>query len=77
MAQGFAHRFGRDFHKTESPVADRSSLRTFLAVATARGHIICQLDVTAAYLHSNIDVEGIFMRVPTGLNVLASHSCRL
>ena len=77
VAKGFAQRAGRDYYLTESPVADRSSLRTFVAVAAARGHIIRQLDVTAAYLHGDIDVAGIFMRVPEGLNVPVGHACRL
>ena len=77
VAQGFSQRLGRDYNLTESPVADRSALRTFLAIAAARGHVVRQLDVTAAYLHGGIDIEGIFMRVPTGLNVPAGHACRL
>ena len=77
VAQGFGQVPGRDFTHTESPVADRATLRVVLAISAARGNLIHQLDVTTAYLHGQIDTPNIFMRVPVGLNVPPGHALRL
>ena len=77
VAQGFLQRLGRDYHLTESPVADRTSIRIFLAVAAARGSIVHQLDVTKAYLHGEIDLPNLFMRAPPGVKLAEGYALHL
>jgi len=54
-----------DFTKTFSPVANLSSVRTFLAVVVARSWELHQMDVHNAFLHGDLEEE-VYMRLPPG-----------
>jgi len=69
VAQGFSQRLGVDFHETYAPVARMESFRVIITLAVELGLKIDQLDVTTAYLNSDIDTE-IYMSVPPFLKTM-------
>jgi Reverse transcriptase (RNA-dependent DNA polymerase) len=54
-----------DYTQTFAPVAQMSSFRTVLALATHNGWAIQQLDVQTAFLQSPVDEE-VYVRQPPG-----------
>ncbi|KMQ88628.1 retrovirus-related pol polyprotein from transposon tnt 1-94 [Lasius niger] len=67
VARGFSQRPGVDFRDTFAPVARLGSFRLLLALSVKFGLTISQLDVTTAYLNSEIDAE-IYMTKPSLLD---------
>lgn len=65
VAQGFSQRPGVDFDETFAPTARWNAVRTILAVAAVEDMHLESVDITAAFLHSDIDSE-IYMRLPDG-----------
>ncbi|KAJ1685788.1 hypothetical protein LUZ63_017178 [Rhynchospora breviuscula] len=68
---------GIDFKETFAPVAKMVSVRTFLAVAVARGWELHQMDVHNAFLHGDLHEE-VYMRLPSGFaSKYPGKMCRL
>lgn len=65
VARGFSQVQGIDFNETFAPVVRYSTLRLLFAIANERDMDINHLDVTTAFLNSNLD-ECIYMEQPCG-----------
>ena len=64
------NRQGEDtFDDVFSPTTRFEALRTFLAVTTHRRMLLCQFDVSAAFLHADIDLDNVFVRPPEAANL--------
>ncbi|TPX44940.1 DNA-directed DNA polymerase, partial [Chytriomyces confervae] len=57
VAKGFTQIQGVDFTDTFAPVAKAQAIRVFLVICNARGWVIQQGDVRAAFLNSNLEEE--------------------
>ena len=66
VAQGFTQRKGTDFHDTFAPVARMTSQRIVIAIAAHRHYSLFTIDISNAYLNSEIDVGSLYMRQPKG-----------
>jgi hypothetical protein len=76
VARGFQQEHGRDYDETFAPVAHMTTIRTLLAVASARHWNISQLDVKNAFLNGELHEE-VYMRPPQGYLVPEGMVCRL
>ena len=63
VAQGFTQIEGEDYFETYAPVSRQESLRALTAFAALNKFHIHQLDIVAAYLHSDLEEE-VYMRQP-------------
>lgn len=63
VARGFQQKEGIDFNDTFAPVSKYSTTRAVLAVATAEGWDIQQLDVKTAFLQGRLE-EQVFVKQP-------------
>jgi hypothetical protein len=76
VAKGFQQIHGIDYDETFSPVANMDSIRLVLAIATAKGWEVHQMDVKNDFLHNDISEE-IYMEQPHGFIHNSSLVCRL
>ena len=65
VIRGFQQIKDRDYKHTFSPVAKLTTVRVFIALATAKGWPLHQLDINNAFLHGFLDEE-VYMYPPEG-----------
>lgn len=65
VAKGFAQKEGVDYFETYSPVANINTIRLLLAVTNKQKLLIHQMDVTTAFLNSDLSEE-VYMKQPEG-----------
>lgn len=63
VIQGYRQQQGIDFEETFAPVVKMTTVRALLAVAAMRGWHLCQMDVSNAFLLSNL-YEEVYMTLP-------------
>ena len=77
VIRGFDQREGLDYKHTFSPVAKAATIRVLIAIATAKGWPLHQLDVNNAFLHGYVEEE-IYMKPPEGYTkALPGQVCKL
>jgi hypothetical protein len=65
VAKGYAQTYGIDYEETYSPVAKMIIVRAIIAMATAKGWSLHQMDVKNAFLHGDLQEE-VYMEQPLG-----------
>ena len=76
VAKGFTQEYGIDYEETFALIARISSVRAFLAIATARKWDLFQMDVKNAFLNGDLSEE-VYMQPPPGLSVESNKVCYL
>ena len=67
---GFLQREGIDYFTTAAPTGAKVSLRVLLSLAAANDWEIHQADVNTAFLLAPIDVDNLYIEIPTGIGEL-------
>jgi len=76
VIRGFTQKYGVDYLEVFSPVVKMATIRTVIALATAKGWGLYQLDVNNAFLLGDLDAE-VYMTVPQGLPNPTNKVCHL
>ena len=78
MAHAFSQREGVDYDETFAPVARFTSIRTIIALASAMGWKLYQMDVKTTLLNGEIEEE-VYIEQPEGFEVHGkeTHVCIL
>lgn len=66
VAGGFMQEEGIDYGETVSPTVRQESIRLLIAMATAEGTHMEQMDVTTAFLYADL-VEEVYLEIPEGM----------
>jgi histone deacetylase 1/2 len=66
VAKGFRQVAGRDYDEVFAPTAQHVTLRVLLAIASAEGFEVEQLDVRTAFLNGDL-TEDVYLKLPTEL----------
>ncbi|GKD92997.1 putative ribonuclease H-like domain-containing protein [Tanacetum coccineum] len=65
VAQGYTQEKGIDYDDVFAPVARIEAIRLFLAYASFKDFVVCQMDVKSAFLYSKIEKE-VYVCQPPG-----------
>ncbi len=65
VAKGYAQTYGIDYEETYNPVAKMTTIRAIIAMATAKGWSLHQMDVKNVILHGDLHEE-VYMEQPPG-----------
>jgi hypothetical protein len=78
VARGFSQKEGEDYDETFAPVAKYTSIRSIIAIASAMGWKLHQMDVKTAFLNGVIEEE-VYIEQPQGFVIHGkeSHVCKL
>ena len=78
MARVFSQKEGIDYDETFAPMARYTSIRTIIAIASAMGWKLHQMDVKTAFLNGIIEEE-VYIEQPEGFIVHGKYSrvCKL
>lgn len=68
---GNKQQYGIDFAETFAPVANLTTVRTLLVVATMQNWHTCQMVVSNAFLHGEL-LDTIYMKLPAGYTGIGS-----
>ena len=66
VAKGFRQVAGRDYDDVYAPTAQHVTLRVLLAIASALGYVVEQLDVRTAFLNGELE-SPVYIRLPPEL----------
>ena len=67
VAQGYSQKEGLDYDETFSPVVRSESVRSVMALGSMNGLRLHQMDITTAFLHSDLEKEAyVYMKQPKG-----------
>ena len=78
VAQGFSQKEGEDYDDNFAPVAQYTTIRLIISLATSQGWTLHQMDIKTTFLHCMLQEE-VYVEQPQGFEVedRKTHVCRL
>ena len=77
VAQGYTQKYGLNYLDTYAPTARTTSLKMIIQISVQYNFHTHHCDVTTAYLHSDVDFDGMYMEQPKGYISDPSLVCKL